>query len=41
MTLKEIGMVMGISESRVCQIHTRLILKLRSGFRKIEKGEVN
>jgi RNA polymerase sigma factor for flagellar operon FliA len=41
MTLKEIGIVLGISESRVCQIHTRLILKLRSGFRKIEKGEVN
>jgi RNA polymerase sigma factor for flagellar operon FliA len=41
MTLKEIGLVMQVSESRVCQIHTRLILKLRSGFRKIEKGEVN
>ena len=41
MTLKEIGMVMQVSESRVCQIHTRLILKLRSGFRKIENGEVN
>lgn len=37
LTLKEIGSVLGISESRVCQIHTKVILKLRSGFRKLEK----
>jgi RNA polymerase sigma factor for flagellar operon FliA len=37
LTLKEIGLAMGISESRVCQIHTKLILKLRSGFRKLEQ----
>jgi len=34
LTLKEIGKVLGISESRVCQIHTKIILKLRSSFRK-------
>ena len=37
LTLKEIGSVLGISESRVCQIHTKIILKIRSGFRKLEK----
>jgi RNA polymerase sigma factor for flagellar operon FliA len=37
LTLKEIGIAMNISESRVCQIHTKLILKLRSGFRKLER----
>ncbi len=28
LTMKEIGRVMGISESRVCQIHTKTIKKL-------------
>ncbi len=37
LTLKEIGMAMNVSESRVCQIHTKLIIKLRSGFRKLER----
>ena len=37
LTLKEIGLAMNISESRVCQIHTKLILRLRSGFRKLER----
>lgn len=37
LTLKEIGKVINVSESRVCQIHTKIVLKLRSGFRKIEK----
>ena len=36
LTLKEIGKVLNISESRVCQIHTKIILKLRSSFRKLE-----
>jgi len=36
LTLKEIGKVLNISESRVCQIHTKIILKLRSRFRKLE-----
>ncbi len=34
LTFKEIGKVLGISESRVCQLHTKIVLKLRSGFRK-------
>jgi RNA polymerase sigma factor for flagellar operon FliA len=29
LTLKEIGEVLGISESRVCQVHTKAILRLR------------
>lgn len=37
LTLKEIGEVLGISESRVCQVHTAVMLKLRSRFRKMEK----
>ncbi len=37
LTLKEIGKALNISESRVCQIHTKIILKLRSKFYKIEK----
>ncbi|MEI7542191.1 MAG: FliA/WhiG family RNA polymerase sigma factor [bacterium] len=38
LTLKEIGLALNISESRACQIHTKLILQLRSGFKKLEKG---
>ncbi|MCX5906024.1 MAG: FliA/WhiG family RNA polymerase sigma factor, partial [Deltaproteobacteria bacterium] len=30
LTLKEIGKVMGFTESRICQIHTKSILKLRA-----------
>lgn len=30
MTLKEIGKVLGLTESRICQIHTRAILRLQS-----------
>jgi RNA polymerase sigma factor for flagellar operon FliA len=29
MTFKEIGQVLGVTESRVCQIHTEAILALR------------
>ncbi len=36
LTLKEIGLATGLSESRVCQIHTKIILKLRGSFRKTE-----
>lgn len=32
LTMKEIGRVMGISESRVCQIHTKTLKKLRSAI---------
>jgi RNA polymerase sigma factor for flagellar operon FliA len=37
LTLKEIGKVLNVSESRICQIHTKIVLKLRSGFIKLEK----
>ena len=30
LTLAEIGDVLGVTESRVCQIHTKAILQLRS-----------
>jgi RNA polymerase sigma factor for flagellar operon FliA len=30
MTFKEIGQVLGVTESRVCQIHTEAVLALRN-----------
>lgn len=33
LTMREISEVMGISESRVCQLHTRAILRLRAQLR--------
>ena len=38
LTLKEIGMVMNVSESRVSQIHTSAILKLRVKLRSLYSG---
>ncbi|MFA9398597.1 MAG: FliA/WhiG family RNA polymerase sigma factor [Clostridiaceae bacterium] len=35
MTLKEIGVILNVSESRVCQLHTRAILRLKNEFKKI------
>ena len=35
MNLREIGEVMGVSESRVCQLHTQAISRLRSRMRSI------
>jgi RNA polymerase sigma factor for flagellar operon FliA len=40
MTLKEIGQVMGITESRVSQLHTKAILRLRSKLTNVRKGIV-
>lgn len=34
LTLKEIGKILGVSESRVCQLHGRAITKLRSLLRE-------
>jgi RNA polymerase sigma factor FliA len=34
MTLKEIGQIMGFTESRICQIHSKVILKLRAQLKK-------
>jgi RNA polymerase sigma factor for flagellar operon FliA len=38
-TLKEIGRSLGVSESRVCQIHTEALSALRSSFRDPEAEE--
>jgi RNA polymerase sigma factor for flagellar operon FliA len=35
LTLKEIGKVLHLTESRVCQIHTKVIIKLRTRLRRI------
>lgn len=32
MTMLEIGMILGVTESRVCQIHTQTIARLRAGL---------
>lgn len=37
LTLKEIGEVMDYTESRICQIHTKAILKLRSKLKNYKK----
>lgn len=34
LTLKEIGEVMGVTESRVCQIHSKCITKIRNSMQK-------
>ena len=36
MNLKEIGQVINVSESRVCQIHSRAILNIKKYFEKIK-----
>src|SRR5262249_10306250 len=42
LTLAEIGNVLGVTESRVCQIHTKAILQLRGRLQEpvIERGIV-
>jgi len=37
LTLKEIGKALELTESRVCQIHTKIVLKIRSRFKKLER----
>lgn len=37
LTLKEIGHVLNVSESRVSQIHTKVIMTLRGSFKEFEK----
>jgi RNA polymerase sigma factor for flagellar operon FliA len=34
MNLKEIGAVMGVSESRVCQLHSQAIARMRSNLKE-------
>jgi RNA polymerase sigma factor for flagellar operon FliA len=36
LNLKEIGQVMGVSESRVCQIHSQALLRLKARMRESE-----
>ena len=38
LTLKEIGEVMGLTESRICQIHTQAIIKLKGRLKKYVDG---
>lgn len=40
LTLKEIGLVLEVTESRVSQLHTKAILRLRSKLTNIRKGIV-
>lgn len=37
MTLQEVGQVLGVTESRVCQIHTKAVLHLRSRLNAAER----
>jgi len=37
LTLKEIGEIMDLTESRICQIHTKCILKLRGKLKRVLK----
>jgi RNA polymerase sigma factor FliA len=37
LTLQEIGRVLGVTESRVCQIHTKAVLHLRSRMSSMER----
>jgi RNA polymerase sigma factor for flagellar operon FliA len=40
LTLAEIGRVLGVTESRVCQIHTKAVLQLRSRLQATEREPV-
>jgi len=37
MTMKEIGMILDLTESRVCQLHTQAILHLRSNLKELRR----
>ncbi len=38
LTLKEIGEVLGLTESRICQIHTQALIKLKTRMRKYHEA---
>ena len=38
LTLAEIGKVLGVTESRVCQLHTRAVLRLRAKLNDLSSG---
>ncbi|MDP9071165.1 MAG: RNA polymerase sigma factor WhiG, partial [Actinomycetota bacterium] len=37
LTLAEIGQVLGVTESRVCQIHTKAVLQLRAKLAELQR----
>jgi RNA polymerase sigma factor for flagellar operon FliA len=37
MTLNEIGQVLGVTESRVCQIHTKAVLHLKARMQAAQR----
>ena len=39
LTLAEIGQVLGVTESRVCQIHTKAVLALRGKIAEVTRGD--
>ncbi len=39
LTMKEIGRVLGVNESRVSQLHTKAMLRLRTKLRKVREDE--
>jgi len=41
LTLKEIGEVIGVSESRISQIHTKAIVRLRGRLRRLRESLVS
>jgi RNA polymerase sigma factor FliA len=38
LTMREIGQILGVNESRVCQLHTRAMLRLRGKMQRILKS---
>jgi len=38
LTLKEIGKILGVTESRISQLHTKAIMRLRAKLTNIKKG---
>lgn len=40
LNLKEIGRVLEVTESRVCQLHSQAIFKLKTKLKKFKKGEI-
>ncbi len=40
LNLKEIGQVLGVTESRVCQLHTQALVRLRNKLTKYKKRDI-
>ena len=38
LTLREIGAVLGVTESRISQLHTKAIMRLRSRLTNVKRG---